>query len=77
LDENGACSLGLVPLDPSNRLAVELWGDANLLGWEMARDLHDLTLTAKERGDLLARVRVIADEVQAIRSAHKTAPEAP
>lgn len=51
---------------PENILAIEVYGDMVAMGWEVARDLHDLRLTPAERGDLLSKLRVLHDEAYAI-----------
>ena len=62
----GLCPLGMPVLLAENMLATEIWGDVNLFGWPMTRDLHDLELTPVARGDLLTKLRVLADEAATI-----------
>lgn len=58
----GCCDLGMPKLYNSNLRAVEIWSDINLFGWEFTRDVHDLELTPEARGDLLIKIRTLADE---------------
>ena len=65
-EETGLCPLGMPEILGENRLAVEIWGDMNTLGWPVVRDLYVLELTPAQRGDLLVKLRVMADEAAAI-----------
>lgn len=59
IDEEGLCPFGFPELDRDNVFAVEIWSDLRALG-DVALALHDLALTPREKGDLLAKLRVLA-----------------
>lgn len=65
--DDGTCQWGFPDLLPSNVLALSVWGDVNVLGWDAAVGLRNLTLTGYEAEELLYRLRVIALEVRELK----------
>ncbi len=52
---------GYLDIDELSQLAIEIWGDYRSLGEQLAWTLHDLELRPYDRGELLTRLRTIAD----------------
>ena len=60
--KDGTCQFGMPALLPLNRLALQLYSDVQIVGWDSVVYLHDLDLDKSLARELLLRLRVIADE---------------
>lgn len=55
------CQYGYCDIDELSQLAIEVWVDFKGLGDKLAESLQEARVTSFERGELLVRLRVLAD----------------